>query len=77
MTDPSIFHSVFHWTQAVWCKAQDIGVAAACRQDQGTQEVCHYLLAHKDIPGVFDWLSNCPTDAIGPVHLNNVDRVDT
>ena len=56
----------FRWTQAIWRKTQEIGLAVACRQDPGTRHICHRLLAlpllaADDIEGAFHRLSNRAT----------------
>ena len=48
----------FHWTQAVWRKAQEYGLAIAYREEPGTRDVCRKLLTlpllpQEEIPGVF------------------------
>ena len=40
----------FHWTQPVWRKTHENGLAVAYRQDPGTREICRRLLALPLLP---------------------------
>ena len=56
----------FHWTQAVWRKAQEYGLAIAYREEPGTRDVCRKLLTlpllpQEEIPGVFARLNKRAT----------------
>ena len=63
----------FHWTQAVWRKAQEYGLAIAYREEPGTWDECRTLLTLRfllqvEIPGVFARLNErATTPALGPL----------
>ncbi|XP_076059340.1 uncharacterized protein LOC143035960 [Oratosquilla oratoria] len=40
----------FHWTQCIWWKIQEIGLAPACRNDEDTHKLCHQFLALPYLP---------------------------
>ena len=50
LPDVSLQGCVFHWTQAVWCKVQEIGLQAAYINDDATMKFVRRLLALPFLP---------------------------
>ena len=51
----------FHWSQCIWRKIQNIGLASAYNQDNGTHKLCRQFMALpylpvEHIPAVFECL---------------------
>ncbi|KAK3744787.1 hypothetical protein QZH41_014782, partial [Actinostola sp. cb2023] len=68
LPDANIMGCVFHWTQAVWRKVQELGLATVYSEDDGTHRYIRQLMAlpflpATEIPRVFARLSVQATTA--------------
>jgi hypothetical protein len=63
---------LFHWSQCIWRKVQDIGLAVAYRENGPTQKFVRKLFAlpclpAEHIPAAFDQLAREPSEAVAPL----------